>query len=145
MNDSYHQHELHHRRARSLTSVDFTETLQLRQRQGFILGTTEGRIMSFKPNTRGNFIQAPFTSIQQACTGLEPGIPFNVELRPHRLLFPSSCALDFNPSFRIPHAFRDCRLANISQLALLGLIPRRDTRYSSDLSSPIFRPQNFTL
>lgn len=50
---------------------------QLQQR---ILETTEGRIMGFKPNTRGTFIQAPFTTLEQACTCLNPSVPFNIEL-----------------------------------------------------------------
>lgn len=59
------------------------ETFQMQQRRDRILGTTEGRIVGFKPNTRGEFIQAPFISLEQACTGLDPGVPFHIELSPY--------------------------------------------------------------
>lgn len=55
---------------------------QLHQR---ILETTEGRVMGFKPNTRGAFIQAPFTTLEQACKSMDPSVPFNIEPS----LFPS--------------------------------------------------------
>lgn len=59
------------------------EIFQMQQRRDRILGTTEGRIVGFKPNTRGDFIQAPFISLEQACTDLDPSIPFHIELSPY--------------------------------------------------------------
>lgn len=68
--------------------------------------TRDYKLKGYKGNSRGNFIQAPFTTLEEMFKKLPPSIGFNIEMsnsHPHPLPLPLSLT---NTPARIPYAPR---------------------------------------
>jgi glycerophosphodiester phosphodiesterase len=72
------EHQVRYRhRSRSLTTTHIQEIDQVLDRMRY---TVDVKNKGFKPNTRGSFIQGPFTTLKELLVKLPDSINFNVEI-----------------------------------------------------------------